>query len=584
MNIKQSLFLFSSLFLSFSAMSASKWLGDWFEVEVILISQLDDKAKLKEIFSEQEFSLNYNNAIDLLSPYLNPDIATLKQQLPLCYELNDERNYLEQATIWPSFHLNKSLSNLSDEQLTEQVLAQEQTSELVDGRHQLTANENENSQTSENTNDSQLPAQPGDTDDFFDRIKTKQEQLKEHLSNVSNDNGLTLNSDKQSQITEQALLDEELLNDAVITEKQKALVLEARQVFSKQKFNYSSTFPVHYKSMDTDKQLPPICYISQSKYEQLNVDRNLYSYNGFLVNKMPTTINNVEDIFSEKPYLVSDDSLKLKDIVKQLRRSKDFRPLLHLAWRQPVYEKESSKPIKIFAGDNIQGEFAKSLATYQAEKSAELLRENALNTIFTSAKNIELKDSEQTKSIPLLDTENTSEKAILAKIKAEKINEILQQVSSISDVEEVVETMVNLPQDFGKITHNAIISTEPTPPAQPWYVEGLMEVYLIGNYLHVSNDFSILNMTLAEQESLKLKINMLENTEDFSSTTNITGTNQTTKTSKVIPIRMTQNRRMISREVHYFDHPHMGIIVQIRRHQRPELPLDDEQNLNSAAN
>ena len=36
------------------------------------------------------------------------------------------------------------------------------------------------------------------------------------------------------------------------------------------------------------------------------------------------------------------------------------------------------------------------------------------------------------------------------------------------------------------------------------------------------------------------------------------------------PIRFQQNRRVISGEIHYFDHPYMGMIVQIRRHKRPE--------------
>ena len=110
-----------------------------------------------------------------------------------------------------------------------------------------------------------------------------------------------------------------------------------------------------------------------------------------------------------------------------------------------------------------------------------------------------------------------------------------------------------------------MIANEPTAPVQPWYVEGLIDVYLIGNYLHVANDFSILNMTLAEQESLKLKASTAGNTANI---------DEVIKTPKVIPIRMTQDRRMISREVHYFDHPYMGIIVQIRRHQRPELPSE----------
>jgi hypothetical protein len=574
MNIKQSLVLFSSLFFSFSAMSASKWLGDWFEVEVILISQLDNKAKLKEVFLEQDFAIDYNNSLDLLSPYVNPDIATLKQQLPVCNKVNDERSYLEQAVKWPTFHLSKTISTLNAEQLNEHALAQQQNAvKSIDEKNQLATSYTENTQLSESLNESQISEQHGDNDDFFDRVKTKQELSKESLVTASGESGLKFNPNNNSDSlasnvhsvqtlnNEPSALNENLLSEVALTEEQKAFVLEAEKAFSDVQFIYSSTFPAHYQSLDTDLEYSSLCYMSQSEFEQLNVNESLYSYNGFLVNKMPSTINNPESIYSEAPYLISEDSLHLKDIVKQLRRSKDFRPLLHLAWRQPVFEKNDSQPIKIFAGDNVQGQFAKNLVTYQTEKNALLFEEKTLNNIFTLSENIR-QDADMDKS----ETESLSAQTVLEQIKAQKINDILQQLPHINNVEEVVKSIERLPQRLDKIDENSMISTEPMPPVQPWYVEGLIDVYLIGNYLHVSNDFSILNMTLAEQESLKLKSNILENTV------------QTADTRKVIPIRMTQDRRMISREVHYFDHPFMGIIVQIRRHQRPEFPVEEIDN------
>ena len=552
MNIKQSLVLFSSLFFSFSAMSASKWLGDWFEVEVILISQLDDKAKLKELFSDQEFVLDDSNAIDLLTPYLNPDIATLKQQLPLCDEIHDERNYLEQATIWPKFHLNKTLLTLSQEQ--QQALAEE-LALLQESYAQEEDAQEENGVSQANAISSEIPTQPGDNDDFFDRIQTKQEQ------------GLNLpdaqaNNEDESAINEASLLNDSELTLTALSEEQKNLVIEAEQTFSDMQFSYNSTYPKHAKSLDNKSKTTSFCHITKQQFEQLEVNESLYSYNGFLINKVPSTINNAESLYSEVPYLISEDSLQLKDIVRQLRRSKDFRPLLHLAWRQPVYEKENSQPIKIFAGDNIQGQYAKNLVTYQTEKNTALLEEQALNNIFTLSENLNNEQNDLTKqSAP----ENLSPEIALQQIKAQEINDILQQISNINDIEEVVASLSDDPQRLDKTHNDAMFTSAPDAPVQPWYVEGLMDVYLIGNYLHVANDFSILNMTLAEQESLKLKASTAGNTANI---------DEVIKTPKVIPIRMTQDRRMISREVHYFDHPYMGIIVQIRRHQRPELPSE----------
>ena len=59
---------------SLPAKASQKYIGDWFETEIILFSQLDDKSKLKEAFSS-EFELpDYQQEINLLGAYLNSDI------------------------------------------------------------------------------------------------------------------------------------------------------------------------------------------------------------------------------------------------------------------------------------------------------------------------------------------------------------------------------------------------------------------------------------------------------------------------------------------------------------------------------
>ena len=40
--------------------------------------------------------------------------------------------------------------------------------------------------------------------------------------------------------------------------------------------------------------------------------------------------------------------------------------------------------------------------------------------------------------------------------------------------------------------------------------------------------------------------------------------------------RFSQNRRVISKEVHYFDHPYMGMIVKIRRYKVPTREEETE--------
>lgn len=48
--------------------------------------------------------------------------------------------------------------------------------------------------------------------------------------------------------------------------------------------------------------------------------------------------------------ILGDDALQLTDMVKKLRRSSRFRPLLHIAWQQPTVDREHSQPIFFMEG------------------------------------------------------------------------------------------------------------------------------------------------------------------------------------------------------------------------------------------
>jgi hypothetical protein len=71
-----------------------------------------------------------------------------------------------------------------------------------------------------------------------------------------------------------------------------------------------------------------------------------------------------------------------------------------------------------------------------------------------------------------------------------------------------------------------------TAPLQPWEIDGFFKVHL-DHYLYINSEFSIIDIAQGTEA---------DNTVSFK-----------------------QNRRVISGEIHYFDHPNIGMIVQIRR-------------------
>jgi len=56
----------------------------WFEIEVILFKQISKSTDKEEQFSPRDLSVKKQRALDMLAPYLQPDISALKQLLPNC--------------------------------------------------------------------------------------------------------------------------------------------------------------------------------------------------------------------------------------------------------------------------------------------------------------------------------------------------------------------------------------------------------------------------------------------------------------------------------------------------------------------
>lgn len=566
MNIKQNLALVVSLLLSFSSASASKWAGDWFEVEVILMSQLSDKSSLREVFPNDPFSLNTATSLNLLSAYINPDIASLKQLLPQCGEAFDSRTYLEQSKKWPTFFSTKSIETLHKEQAEAQRLTTHLINSAVTVDDIREANEHDDfSQNAQQEISSQ-------SDDFFDRVTTAQEKKRPTEPQPDNqhtydESTITVQKFSEKQIAEQEFT-EQAANEAPLTEEQRLLVAEAETVFSPYPFIYAHVYPVTYSSSlyrvkdNTGKKqsikTPPtnqtLCAISKADFIHIASEDAEKNYHHFTVDHMPTRIDGAENLLSKTPYLISENSLKLSNIVTKLKRSKNFKPLLHLGWRQQVFEKNKSIPVSLFAGDNLEAEYKKNLNTFHKQQLAEREKEHQLSAIFHQ----ETLGEDLIKNT-INEPSQSVEEQINTQHYQQKITQLIEQLSTIETIEDALtqidsapSTLANNEQYLAKNINleNEFIET-PQPPLQPWFLNGLLDVYLIGNFLNVEADFSILSHTLAEQESLKLKSTPAE----------------------LKQIRLQQKRRLISRETHYFDHPYMGIIVQIRRHKRPEPEL-----------
>ena len=499
----------SSLMLNSAPLAAKQRAERWFDIEVILISQLADKSQLKEEFASNITLPKFNKPLDLLSPYLTPNIAHLKQKLPFCNSANKHYQY-HKSTTTPSIINLKSLA----------VLSAEVTDE---GRIHLNEQQTETSSPLRNQ-----------ADTFFDEVLTEKERGIASNSTAVQTSNLatepTLES-VQSATPKTALNILENKDILPLTNKQQALLNAAEQQFSSIQFTYSA-----YSKTAQVNNNNLLCQITESEFNALSPNNERYSYLGFPISKVPEKISAIEDLYNSKPYLLNSDSLALHDIVKQLKRSRDFKPLLHIGWRQPVGNKRQIIPIELFAGDNLQQHYLKELELYQQQKAQAVDQEQLLNSLVSSDRT----------------NPNTLAQDQVNEGKRQQLNEIIKQLPTINDdtatlINSLEQTQTSL------ISNESLLQSPPLPPLQPWYLQGAMQIYINNNNrLNIIADFNLLNKTLAEQATLALTPDAEVNLQTIS---------------------FKQRRQVISTETHYFDHPYLGMIVQIRRHKRPKPPV-----------
>ncbi|WP_286266344.1 CsiV family protein [Thalassotalea atypica] len=523
--VSASVVFISATVLSGSVQAAEKKIDKrWFEVEVILFRQLGDKSQLKERFEQNSTLPNYRT-FDLLGQYLQPNLAQIKYQLPSCDAKHYPKSLLEQSAELPAFFTPLTLEKI-DQQVTleqsdfmaDQTLGNEATLNIEDAAASNILNEPE---------------------PYFE----EDEQALDELSNVDELN------------TEVILLG---LSDEEIT-----AVSDAEKAFPALVFNYShlKTNYFTYKTDGSRRKLSTLCqYISSNP-----LSPRAYTTDTFPVHGLTGRVDGNEFVHTDNPYLIDSDSLQLKDIYLQLRRSKNFRPMLHLGWRQTLINRkpaDQNKALKLFAGEHFHQNYLDQQQNYQnrlEQLSIEQWLAQQHESITDDIQNTET-STQSLLDEKLLPAETMSPTAL-------KTNFILETIDQLNIAPEQLLAEIDAPNLHADVlaklnTDELAASTEiqePNPPIQSWYLDGLFRLHL-SHYLYITADFNVSSHSAAELATQSL--------EDDTA-----NAEQTTWHS----IPFSQNRRVISGEVHYFDHPYMGMIVQIRRYKKPELEQDPEE-------
>ncbi len=555
--------LAGAILLSYCSQSAAAIDKRWFEVEVILFSQLGDKSNDPEIFDGKASLPNYRKVVDLLTPYLYPDTDTLRLQLPSCETRQYPANYLANVSL-PPLHSEKSLEDIEQDKAQANEFSALNTAVNDSTENNLTINSGANS-----------------------ALQGAQSELNQ-VSELSEQNKLS----EQRVLGEQSsqLQQEDPFEVIVeLTEQQRQLVIDAESYFASHFDNINQQFSYHALTTDASNHAnnQVLCqttvinerstiadYLTWQKgIEQINA---LPSYP---IDELSGIIDNPEFVDTDKPYLISADSLKLIDITTQLRRSRDFKPLLHLGWRQSLINRRNparEPAIRLFAGEHYGQQYQQALSTYQEAKAAAEYAEWQLqNPTLGNENSLTLDSPDSTGTIEstaaneiIADTD--SELAKLAKLEhtknqliQQKLNELYQAYDQQSfTVESTIAELKETPtssvlQSSQAVTHGDTVLIAPQAPNQNWFVEGLFRLHL-SHYLFITADFNVAVPYSADKQLEK------NNGKPVSTA------QQTAEQFQFKLVPFSQNKRVISTEIHYFDHPYIGMIVQIRRYEKPE--------------
>lgn len=222
----------------------------------------------------------------------------------------------------------------------------------------------------------------------------------------------------------------------------------------------------------------------------------------------PTVISATEFSTEDNNFVqLASSQLQLTDQRLKLEQHANFKPLLHMAWRMPMVSGRIAKPLHIFAGKNLA-----------------------------------------------LDMQKNNQPAQLAVPLTEQTNE---STSSNYVAQETIDSGAN----------NTL--------KDKWTIDGNFKIYL-DHYLFIDSQLIIRKEVTEKIKPIEQAVELIDGDNDVQIAKHIKkGTENKPinelKTHTVIKeVLFDQNRRLRSGEIHYLDHPLIGIIVQIRKIPKTE--------------
>jgi hypothetical protein len=266
---------------------------------------------------------------------------------------------------------------------------------------------------------------------------------------------------------------------------------------------------------------------------------------------VPVKINGIDWARKGQAFLLPQTELNLRSLFTAINRQRDLNTMLYAGWRQEVkFGREKAQALRLFAGQNYGMTFS---TNGHLKPTPDIKQELDLSPYVPAAERVQFNAQQH--------ADNQYNAAQVAN--SELFTAIYTSLGNTNAPLDIDNFFISAKSP--KSSQNTM-SPLHTKDSEIWQLDGELKVYLqnVGRtpYLHIDSSFdyrqpvfdaSMQNPTLNQPEAIVLGAH-------------------DTQPNKLESINVKHFKRVISKQLHYFDHPLFGMVVYISRYQWPEEP------------
>ena len=496
----------------------------WFDVEVILFERNLDAANISEKFKQSRLEQPPRDFIDLITPYMNPDLSYLRAGLTYCRTSNRlaVKTQYEQDFSFPLPVAATKQSSLS---------------------------------AANNQSDQDFVASPN----VLPEENFEYEVATTDIFAPSNEKVPVVQTSDFEDVKSADLA----LNNSGNVEQPENLALTTKIHLPKPpiqvdfiEWQIPSEFPCAYA-----EQIDP-SFDSVSAFQNSGSGIQAADH----IPRVPEIINGTLWPQKRSASLLPTATMRMSELYQKIKKQRDITPILHLNWRQQVkFGRKNGQTIRLFAGENFAEQFDANGLPLVMDTDPLFARFNqSTNELYIPEQELALLSEEQQQALFLRMKDSGSE-AVAEDLFAQ-IDTALADDSPISF------------EQIDAATEQQTVKADSAILKELWQIDGGITVYLrnVGRipYLHIDSNLDFRQPIFDPKKTQPIAYSSNARSEQGAIVANQQQPSSL-QPNYLQSAQFNQLRRVISKQVHYFDHPLFGMIVRINRYRWPEEPNDD---------